>query len=104
MKTSRALVAAFAAVAITLSSVGCRPKKPIDFTHQLEPGQMALRKISPSEYPDFSVNMTNLGNLSRAIDNSAKYLEAKSSNNFFPYLDISHDRAVATVNAMRALI
>lgn len=87
----------------SLSVVGCQ-KKAINFNQSLLPGQVALRKISPAEYPDFSRNDTNLQNLSRAIDHSATYLAAPSSKNYFPYLDISHDRAVATVNAMRALI
>jgi hypothetical protein len=39
---------------------GCRKKKPaaveepVAFAHELPPGELALRKISPAEYPDFT--------------------------------------------------
>src|SRR5689334_8359373 len=84
------------------ASVGCQHKKPINFNQELPPGQLALRKIPPAEYPDFSINHTNLQSLSRSLDNSAKYHQAPSSKQFFPYLDITHDRAVATVAALKS--
>lgn len=104
MHSCRRLTVLVVASLVAVASVGCRPKKPINFNQELPPGQMALRKISPAEYPDFSINHTDLRSLSRALDNSAKYLTAPSSKQFFPYLDISHDRAVATVAALKALV
>jgi membrane-bound lytic murein transglycosylase A len=89
---------------VAATSVGCRPKKKIDFNQELPPGQLALRKISPAEYPDFSVNHTGLDALSRSLANSAKYLTAPSSKQFFPYLDITHERAVATVAALQQVV
>ena len=103
MLVRRVAVALLASVVLA-GAVGCKNKKPINFNQSLPPGQLALRKISPAEYPDFSVNHTALQSLATSLDNSAKYLKAPSSKQFFPYLDITHERAVASVNAMRALV
>lgn len=103
MVARRVMVAVLASVVVA-GGVGCKNKKPINFNQELPPGQLALRKITPAEYPDFSVNHTALQDLAKSLDNSAKYLKAPSSKQFFPYLDISHDRAAATVVAMRALV
>lgn len=104
MSSFRRLSVILLASLAAATAVGCRPKKPINFNQELPPGQLALRKISPAEYPDFSTNHTNLQSLSRALDNSAKYLTAPSSKQFFPYLDITHERAVATVAALKSLV
>jgi hypothetical protein len=40
---------------IPLFVAGCRQQKPaVDFDQPLPPGTLALRKLSPGEYPDFS--------------------------------------------------
>jgi len=80
--------------------MGCQ-HAPKDYSAQLPPGQMALRKLALNEYPDFSVNQTDIGALQKAINNSLAYMKAPSSHQYFPYLDISHERAVATLLAMR---
>lgn len=92
-----------------LFSPGCAKKKPlatnpIDFSSELAPGQLALRKISPSEYPMFSLAQGNRDDLIKSIDNSLRYLTRGSSKGFFPYLDITHDRAVASLAALRELV
>src|SRR5205085_11934692 len=51
-------VLALGLVLAMLPVIGCQ-KKAINFSQELPPGQMALRKISPGEYPDFSVNDTD---------------------------------------------
>lgn len=87
---------------------GCASKRPPDpplnFAQELPPGEKALRKISPEEYPDFSVMQTNATDLARSIDNSLAYLGRPTSRQFFPYLDITHERAVATLQAMRQIV
>lgn len=84
---------------------GCRKDKPpINFGQQLAPGQLALRKIPPEQYPDFSGGTWNLNVLGRSIDHSLAYLAHPSSQRFFPYLDISHDRAVASLHAFRQIV
>ncbi len=94
------------ALVVVPATIGCRPKKPaapaVSFAHELPPGELALRKISPAEYPDFTP--TGQGDpqlVLRAIDQSLTYLKAPSSKKYFPYLDITHDRAVATLVALK---
>jgi len=65
---------------------------------------MALKKISVGEYPEFSAGQNDLRALRDASNNSLIYLAKKSSNQYFPYEDISHDRAVATCNAFLELV
>lgn len=93
-------------VALAASELlGCQPKKlVVNFNQELPPGQLALRRLSPGEYPDFSVNMTDPAALVRSADNSLKYMGAPSSKQYFPYLDITHERAVATLRAFRQLV
>ena len=93
---------------------GCARKKPapeplaapLDYAHELPPGTVALRKISPGEYPDFSAAVTapNLDAVVGAIGNSLAYLSRPSSRNAYPYLDVTHDRAVASLVALRELL
>jgi membrane-bound lytic murein transglycosylase A len=94
--------------AVALSALpGCRPKKePVEtqvaFSHELPAGELALRKISPSEYPDFTpTGQHDPQAVLQAIEQSLTYLKAPSSKRFFPYLDITHDRAVASLTAFR---
>jgi membrane-bound lytic murein transglycosylase A len=100
------------AVTFVVSLAGCKPpQKPpaarqIDYAAELPPGQMALRKLSPGEYPDFSqaILAFNVPDLDKSIDHSLTYLAAPSSRSFFPYLDIDHDRAVASLRALKEVI
>ena len=94
-------------------SAGCRPKQPpmagpskINYAAPLPEGQLALRKIPREQYPDFSHGLAgaNLTQLRRAIDNSLSYLARASSNRAYPYLDITHERVVASLHAFRELI
>jgi len=102
------LVAATLMVAATLIVAGCAKPEPIpiaaldfskdkDYDKPLPPGQLALRKITdPSQIPDFSDAFYNSqsGELIAAIDRSLHYLSKKSSQRYFPYGDVSHQRAV----------
>jgi membrane-bound lytic murein transglycosylase A len=89
------------------SFIGCKNQSPaptarqIDFRKPLPEGMVALRKIDPSEYPDFGAQASDPARLETAIDASLKYLGAPSSKGFFPYLDITHDRAVASLHRLR---
>ena len=91
--------------------IGCKPPQPpppqaINFEQELPAGSLALRKISPGEYPDFSAAITafNIQDLGKSIDNSLTYLAAPSSEAFFPYEDITHQRAVASLIALKQII
>jgi membrane-bound lytic murein transglycosylase A len=87
--------------------IGCKQQAPpptaqqIDFRRPLPEGAVALRKIDPSQYPDFGAMPVDPVRLTAATESSLKYLSAPSSRAFFPYLDISHDRAVATLMRLR---
>jgi membrane-bound lytic murein transglycosylase A len=95
---------------LSVASGGCRKKTPPpigaapDYAAELPAGMLALRKIPPEQYPQFSMASNDLSLLRRAIDQSVVYMNAPSSRQFFPYLDIPHDRATATLHAMRAMI
>jgi membrane-bound lytic murein transglycosylase A len=94
-----------------LPIIGCKTPQPptvqaIDYAQELPPGALALRKLSPGEYPDFSaaISAFNVASLTKSIDNSLTYLAAPSSEAFFPYEDITHDRAVASLHALKQII
>jgi membrane-bound lytic murein transglycosylase A len=76
----------------------------IDYSRELPPGQLALHKIAPADYPDFSLMQSDLDSLDKAIGNSLAYLARPGSQPFYPYLDIDHDRAVATLIALRDIV
>jgi membrane-bound lytic murein transglycosylase A len=76
-----------------------------DYSRPLPPGKMALEKITdPAQYPDFGAGWNDRESLLAAIDYSLSYYEKPSSMKYFPYLDISHDRAVASLHAMKELV
>jgi membrane-bound lytic murein transglycosylase A len=68
-----------------------------DYGKPLPPGALALRKIDPKDYPDFGRGFANREGLEQAIRNSLIYLAKPSSQKYFPYGDISHDRAVKSL-------
>lgn len=86
---------------------GC-PKPPVeikpeppDYWKKLPPGEMALVKITdPAQYPDFSEAYYHQTNLEYAAANSLEYLSKESSKRYFPYLDITHDRAIRSVQTL----
>ena len=98
--------------ALIASTAGCQPKPPapapiaasLDYTQELPPGEKALRKIPPERYPVFAADPAGQPRLLKSVDNSLSYLASPSSANFFPYLDITHDRAVATLRALHEVL
>jgi membrane-bound lytic murein transglycosylase A len=90
---------------------GCHHNKKPDYYRQLGPGEKALRKIDPKDYPDFSQCNYNFVRLPQAVDNSLQYMAHASSQRFYPYADIdpqkvniSYQQAVASLRAFRMLI
>lgn len=103
---SRSFLAALAALGLSVL-VGCHPRsegtlhdgpeKP-DYNRPIPEGQLALRRITdPSQIPDFTVAFGNTTYLHEAIQRSLNYLAKPSSRQFFPYGDVSHERAVASL-------
>lgn len=76
------------------------PQRPTkDYNRPLPPGQLALRKIPPERYPDFGAGFYNKRGLADAVRRSLNYLRKASSRRFFPYGDVTHERAVASLHA-----
>jgi len=87
------------AVCLLLSACGK------NYTRRLPEGQRALRKITdPRRIPDFRPAFGDTAGLENAIAQSLFYLEHPSSEHYFPYLEITHDRAKRSLEAFRALI
>ncbi|HTW95684.1 MAG TPA: MltA domain-containing protein [Tepidisphaeraceae bacterium] len=87
-----------------LMLAGCHQNAALNYSAQLPPGELALRKIPESMYPTFSTDPQAVGSLHQAIQYSLEYMVHPSSQAFYPYGDISHDRAVATLKALDAII
>ena len=75
-----------------------------DYGKPLPPGALALRKIGPEDYPDFGQGFNNRAGLRDAVLHSIEYMSKPSSRKYFPYGDISHERAVASLQRFLELI
>src|SRR6185437_1182750 len=82
------------------------PPAAVDFTRPLPEGEVALRKIAPEQYPDFSKSLAaaNVNDLRESAKNSLIWFAKAGSAKKYPYLDVDHDRAVASIHALIALI
>lgn len=107
MLSKRSLLCVGLAI-VMAATVGCppeppKPSPPVEQTNwdwAPPPGEMALFKLTdPSQFPDFSEGYHHKGGLEQAAMNSLEYLDKPSSRQFFPYLDITHERAVQSVQA-----
>ena len=78
----------------------------VDFARPLPPGRLALRKLSPAEYPSFAAAAAafNRPAVLASIGNSLAFLAKPVSQSAFPYADITHDRAVATLLTLRQVL
>lgn len=97
----------FVVASLVAGTFGCKkdgkialPPEPPDYWKELAPGEMALVKLTdPAQFPDFGEAYNHQTNLEYAAYNSLEYLNKESSKKYFPYLDISHERAVRSVEA-----
>jgi membrane-bound lytic murein transglycosylase A len=88
-----------------LALTACAAEIVPDYTRELAPGQMALRKIvDPNRLPNFSAGYANRDGLAQAVDRSLEYMAKPSSKQYYPYLDISHERCVKSLKAFRHLL
>ena len=89
---------------------GCRtPEKPkihtLDYSRPLPPGEFALRKITdPAMIPDFTIACYDVTNLRESVGHSLNYLSKPSSRRFFPYARVTHDHAVASLQAFADML
>ena len=92
-------------LACLIVMAGCRtPEKPkvhtLDYSRPLPPGEVALRKITdPAMIPNFTEACYDVVNLRESVACSLNYLTKPSSRRFFPYAGITHDHAVASLQA-----
>lgn len=70
----------------------------------LGPGQLALRKVDPSQIPDFTSAGLNLDDLRVAVGNSLNFLGKPSSKRYFPSGEITHSRVVESLTEFAALL
>jgi membrane-bound lytic murein transglycosylase A len=73
-------------------------EEPLDYDKALPPGERALVKLTdPSQFPDFGPGFYRRAGLEQAATYSLEYLSKPSSKKFFPYGEITHAQAVASV-------
>ncbi len=92
-------------LACLIVMAGCRtPEKPrihtLDYSRPLPPGEVALRRITdPAMIPNFTAACYDVSNLRESVAHSLNYLTKPSSQRFFPYAGITHNQAVASLQA-----
>jgi membrane-bound lytic murein transglycosylase A len=99
-------------ILIALFSASCQKHRKIEpvkaqpqYDRPLPPGQLALRKITnPADIPDFTFACYDLSNLKTAVANSLNYMKKPSSNQHYPYGDITHAKAVDSLKAFEDLL
>ena len=101
-------------VIVCLALAGCEKRRAVlieyqepqkDYTRQLPPGELALRKITnPSQIPDFTLAFYNTEGLMEAIEHSLNYMAKSSSKSFYPYGDITHEHAVRSLQELKKLV
>lgn len=96
---------------VLLVLAGCQGPKPVikpvalDYDRPLPPGQLALRKITdPAMIPDFTFASYETMDLRNAIDRSLNYMAKPSSQQFFPYGQITHQHARDSLNAFAEIL
>ncbi|MFZ3115139.1 MAG: MltA domain-containing protein [Syntrophales bacterium] len=81
------------------------PKPPKDYFRHLPPGELALRKITdPSQLPDYTLAFADTDRLQEAIANSLNYMAKPSSKKFYPYGDLTYERAVRSLRELEKLV
>jgi membrane-bound lytic murein transglycosylase A len=104
-----------AAMSISFLLIGCRSPKPTrtgmrrparpNYSKPLPPGVLALEKITdPAELPYFGKGLYNKQRLLESIEFSQGYFRKPSSLRYFPYLDITHERAQQSLEEFKILL
>ncbi len=86
--------------------VGCQAEQVADYDRPLGPGECALKKLEPSQWPSLqTAYATRDAHITAAIDQSVKWFQAPSSERSFPYFELaSHEQAGASLIAFRSLL
>jgi membrane-bound lytic murein transglycosylase A len=81
------------------------PKSQKDYNRLLPPGELALRKITdPNQIPDYTSACSDTDRLEEAISNSLRYMAKPSSEKFYPYGDITYERALRSLRELKNLV
>ncbi len=81
------------------------PKPQKDYQRPLPPGELALRKITdPNQIPDYTVACSDTDRLQEALANSLNYMAKPSSKKFYPYGDITYERALRSLRELQNLV
>ena len=98
-------------VIAVLVLAGCEKRRAVlidhqepqkDYTRQLPPGELALRKITnPSQIPDYTRACSDMNGLLEAIEHSLNYMAKPSSSAFYPYGDITHEHAIKSLQELK---
>lgn len=76
-----------------------------DWGEPLPPGELALEKVTdPALWPDFGAGFGEKESLIRAIDATLEYFAKPSSQQWFPYLDITHERSKRSLQVFREIV
>ena len=100
-------------VIVFLALAGCEKRRTVlidhqepqkDYTRQLPPGELALRKITnPSQIPDYTQACSDMNGLLEAIEHSLNYMAKPSSSAFYPYGDITHEHAIKSLQELKKI-
>lgn len=105
----------FVLASLALAIAGC-PKKNIgtltggpelnepNYDTALPPGALALRKLADADFPNLTVACSDTAGLQESIQHSLSYMSKASSQKAFPYGQITHAQAVASLKTMSALV
>lgn len=78
--------------------------QPLDYSRPLGPGEKALIKVDPGDYPDFTKAFTDSDALLEAVEQSLAYMHKPSSAAHFPVEGITHERVLRSLEAFREVI
>lgn len=91
-------------VALAVLAAACASARP-QYDRPLPEGTVALERVTdPAEIPDFSAGWKNRDAVIRAIEQSLAWLAKPSSRSRYPYLDITHERVVRSLERLREIL
>lgn len=94
----------FALTLVFLGSAACKTTGP-DYGRALPPGAPALLPLGPGEaHPDFSPQWAERADILPALDNSINWMSKETSKTFFPIENITHARALRSLQRFRYLL
>ncbi|MEK7867573.1 MAG: MltA domain-containing protein [Planctomycetota bacterium] len=92
---------AFSLVALTACSSD-PPVEEKDYWRELPPGEMALVKVTdPRLIPPFGKGFNDREAILESVDQSLGWFQKPSTKQYYPYLDVDHERAFASLVAFK---